>query len=197
MRNPKYPLIALGAYLALIGTFALTTSAPGYTQGNGGPDVRVVNTPEQPVPVKLQTSAPIPVSIQGTAQIDTSSPLPVRDVDNLRQQPVQRHLDTQSLFYTVPAGKRLVIEHVSGSAFADESDRLFVHIRTFAGGSDVRHHLPFTVVHFFGDNRSYDFGGVTKLYADPGTHVSLSYFINTSAHVFASATFSGYLVDLP
>jgi hypothetical protein len=44
-----------------------------------GPDVRVVNT----------QSEPLPVAIQGTAQINTSTPIPVKDVDHQSRQNAQ------------------------------------------------------------------------------------------------------------
>src|SRR5437762_3252684 len=116
MRHPKYPLFAIVAYLALTGVLAISTARPGHTQAGHppGPDVRVVNTTTEPVPVTLQSPNPVPVRLQGSATIDTTNPIPVRDVDRHPQEPVQF-----SLFmpgpggsYTVPAGKRLVIEYV-------------------------------------------------------------------------------------
>lgn len=60
--KPSYALSALGAYLALIGTLAMTTARPAYTQGGerpAGPAVRVVNPATEPVPVSLRGAAQI------------------------------------------------------------------------------------------------------------------------------------------
>ena len=86
----------------VIGCFALSSA----TQGAPSPtNVNVVNTPS--------------VNVANT----TASPVPVRDVDNPARQPFHAHVtggfaDGASttggtLIPTVPAGKLLVIEHVS------------------------------------------------------------------------------------
>ena len=81
MQKAKATLLVIGAYLALVGTLAMLSpkSATGQKGGPPGPDVRVINLPTEPVPVTLR----------GVAQIETSTPLPVRDVDAAARQPVQ------------------------------------------------------------------------------------------------------------
>jgi hypothetical protein len=189
MRHPKYPLLALGAYLALIGVFAISTAIPGQTQGGkpNGPDVRVVNTGAEAVPI----------SIQGTAQIDTSSPIPVHDVDNVAQEPFHAAF-TDAVPLTVPSGKRLVIEHVSGFAGVFEAVTLAVSIETKLGGHTINHAFPVTLAFDNGDTRTYTFGSLTRLYADPGTTVRARVNLtgNPAANS-ANCTLSGYLIDVP
>ena len=86
--------------------FAVAALIPALTQGqksNVAPppptfDVKVVNTTAEPVPVA------------GTVNVANAvaNPIAVRDVDNPARQPVQINES-----YTVPEGKRLVIEYVS------------------------------------------------------------------------------------
>jgi hypothetical protein len=139
MRNPKYPLLALVAYLALIGVLAISTARPAHTQGGlpPGKDVRVINTAIEPVPVTLKSPSPVPVTLQGTAQIDTSSPIPVRDVSNPALQPFRASTidsldDGTDLgsagLTTVPAGKRLVIDFVTAAAFLQSGQRASLQI---------------------------------------------------------------------
>src|SRR5689334_2920041 len=106
VQKVKSVLLATAAYAVLIAVFAVTISGPGHSQSGKqpGPDVRVVNKPTEPVPVTLQ----------GSAQIDTSSPIPVRDVDAVVKQPFQMTIHRtipdggntdNGIVLTVPAGK--------------------------------------------------------------------------------------------
>jgi hypothetical protein len=194
MRNPKYPLLAIGAYLALVGVLAISSpgTATGQKGGPPGPDVRVVN----------KTTEPVPVTLQGSAQIDTSSPIPVRDVDRVAQQPIQfeiAHNNGVDFKYTVPAGKRLVIEHVSGGANVQSGVMSSVSVETQMNGDNaIRHRF---VLSFIGQTGSAMFYGVTQpahLYADPGTEVVVIPNHPPSATgPFVNLAISGYLVDAP
>ena len=200
MRNPKYPLIALAAYLALVGTLAVTTSRPATGQ-NGqphGPDVRVINKTTEPVPVTLQgTAGPVPVSIQGTAQIDTSSPIPVRDVDRQVQQPVQFSLfNPPGNTYTVPAGKQLVIEYVSGGLGITSSGGAFAEI-FIEVSPGITHIIPGTPVSYADGNPGglgFAFSQPCRIYAGPGATVK---FHGSQGVLLSTLNVSGYLVDAP
>ena len=111
-RSAKYPLMALGAYLALIGVLAIATSGPAYTQSGqpNGPNVSVINTPAEPVPM--------------------------RDVDNPARQPFHLQMFGDNNSFTVPAGKRLVIEFVSGRIHTN-SDRRDAALFTLLGSSQI------------------------------------------------------------
>ncbi len=133
--------------------------------------VRVVNTP---LPVSVPN--PLPVVV-------TSVPVPTRRSDLPAFQPVQRAATIPVPFsgvasppqaiYTVPQGKRLVIEYVEGR----------VGWRTTAGGTTV-HYDP-----------GVGEGRVVRIYADPGTQVFV-HMIPPGHPSGVSARFSGHLVDL-
>jgi hypothetical protein len=82
----KHPLTALGLFLAL----CIMAPAAGYSQTTKPPaDVKVTNSSAEPVPT--------------------------RDVDNSARQPFTVGLVSfNNNTFQVPAGKRLVIEYVSG-----------------------------------------------------------------------------------
>jgi hypothetical protein len=205
MQNPRTTILALGAYAALVAAIAATTQRPAYTQGAGkpaGPDVRVVNTQLEPVPVSLQgatkidTSTPIPVSVQGPATINTSGPLPVRDIDRQPQEPVQFSLfyPTGIGTYTVPAGKWLVIEFVTGSFAINPSDTVADAQVFLTCSPGVTHVFPGTVTHYVTGSpvpSGFAFSEQCRIYAKSGATIKFS------GGDLLSATVSGYLVDAP
>jgi hypothetical protein len=184
MRNPKYPLLALVAYLALIGVLAISTARPGHTQGGKppGPDVRVIN----------KTTEPVPVTLQGSAQIDTSSPIPVRDVDQAAKQPVQIRLSVfSSLTYTVPAKKQLVIEFASGFFVPHvglAETGLIVHFGDPAQAMFVSF-APTPTHYTAGVPDRFVYSQACRIFANPGSEVKVS------GGESQSVVLSGYLVD--
>jgi hypothetical protein len=133
----KRSLIALTGVLILVGIATITRPLTGRGAsgtGSSAPtsqtqNVNVVNTPT----VNAQQSGTWNVGITGTpvvgldggnntVKVDTTNPLPVRDVDNPARQPFQEHRTiyiadgtySNSVDFTmVPANKREVIEFVS------------------------------------------------------------------------------------
>ena len=174
MRNGNTVFTGIGASLALVVTLTLTTAGTGHAQTprTQGPEVLVVNSAQQPVPVTVQKAAKQPV--MSSVSFSTS--------------------------YTVPAGKWLVIEHVSVQAFT-KGDGFFaeIGIRTaLEGVSHYSHLWPATVTYDIAGDKGYAIGAPAKLYAGPGTTVETQYGVvgsPTSSGVFA--TFSGYLTDEP
>jgi hypothetical protein len=148
-------------------------------------DVRVVNTASEPVPVA------------GTVNVGNlgNDPLPVRDVDRSTRLPV--HFNDS---YTVPDGKRLVIEYVSLNVAATfqcelvtaavSSEGVVLHLfnPTFVGTSTI------------GPTTSYRFGlsQETRAYIGQNRTVNLglyTYFGCGNVNVYHAAA-TGYLVDL-
>ncbi len=174
-------------------------------------DVRVINTPAEPVPVVGN------VGVVGTPTVGLSpsantvniamptSPLPVQVTEVAPRQPVQvfKHVeplpfDLEQPIYTVPAGKRLVVEYVSTYMVIPVGSGAFANITTEVGGTTARHYLPMT------EQTTYDAGTtevsvgqqLTRLYADPGTTVVYEVHRNTgSLNTETEISFSGYLVD--
>jgi hypothetical protein len=190
MQKSKSTLMAAGAYLALVGILAVSTAGVGHTQAGRqhGPDVRVVN----------DSTEPVPVTLQGAAKIDTSSPLAVRDVNDVVQTPFQAAF-TDIVPVIVPSGKRLVIEYVSGFVGTGDAVALAVSIETKLGGQALRHAIPINLASANGGGaETYTFGDSARLYADPGTQViARLHLTGNPAGSAANCTLSGYLVDAP
>lgn len=199
MKKLRFSLCAVGAYLVLVVATILLNSPPVAGQGKGqgqpnGPNVRVINSSAEPVPVVGEvTVASLPA-----VELDTTTPLQVFDVDNPAFQPFQIHfpLGTDSPQLTVPAGKRLVIEHVTGNAFSS-GDVFWMAVLTTAGGEFASHLFPMTKVGVApSGNNVYVASAQTRIYADPGTNVSIQPdAIGPPSQRFSSI--SGYLVDVP
>lgn len=138
------------------------------------------------------------------APLGINSPLTIRNADNPAFQPVQfREIqiggaDTTTIF-TVPAGKRLVIETVSGNGNIFSGQKflaLSINTTNSVGGSQMPHY--FTPV-FTGTQGSFDFYSFNqsvRIYADPQTNIVLSRN-TTSGNVNIGITVSGYYVDVP
>ena len=200
MFNLKRSVIACLGLLALIGAIALLTPRTGQSQTDtvGPPKpVLVINSPSEPVPV----TGMVTVGNLG------ANPLPVRDVDNGRQpfhETGNNFLSGDSghaiTFFTVPAGKRLIIETVSARAELAPLDApnrvelitqlgnkpVFHRILVSKQGVDLNGQNVFVGTHFI------------RAYADPGTDVQLEFaHSNASDDALASMTISGYFIDLP
>jgi hypothetical protein len=201
----KQSLVLLSGVIAF-----LVLSAPAYAQGppaNVPPpqNVKVVNTESEPVPV----TGTVSVSNLG------GTPLPVRDVDNPARQPFQASIIEPPLgtpnpvFFTVPAGKRLVIEYVSAEALALDPDCVTpprFALTTTAGGTPLAHFFypeNSGTISFSGNTaKVYGLSRQTRIYADPLTQVKLN--VRTDALPLCSYNsagrdlhISGYLVNVP
>jgi hypothetical protein len=134
--------------------------------------------------------------------LGVASPLMVRDLDNPARQPVYF---SQSLGldgpFTVPAGKLLVIEFVSGAIIVvDNVERrargsFAITFSDSSGGQFKLHFLVGDITTVFPGSFTYGISQMVKLYAGPGTVVRL--FGTGSTYIYASLTMSGYFVDVP
>ena len=129
--------------------------------------------------------------------LGVAAPLMVRDLDNPARQPVQIILGTLDVTFSVPAGKRLVIEFLDGFVLAPTpptpQERRFVRINTTLAGSSLNH-LIIVYAGAIGVTTVYMLSQVTKIYADPGTQVT---FTNPEAFVAGEIILSGQYVDVP
>jgi hypothetical protein len=143
----------------------------------------------------------------GTAgsPLGVASPLLVRDLDNPARQPINAGTECNLLegctafIFTVPSGKRLVIEYVSIDADMPVGQVTLFSIETTAGGKQLIHRLPQTppAVKFGGEGRA-NMGQQVRLYADPGTRVVVNGIRNELVGGWVyNFTLSGYLVDAP
>ena len=162
---------------------------------------------------------PLPVTVGGTVTItnqpnvfvtnSAANPVPTRDVDNPARQPFQQdqvisiHAGTfgGDATFTVPKGKRLVIEFVSIHVSYPTGQKptfAFLQVET-ANSNKFPNNHNFVLTFQAPDLNSDVFAGAspTRLYADPGTTVTLSLRRNSSiGEGLGSMSVSGYLVDL-
>jgi hypothetical protein len=129
----------------------------------------------------------------------TTSPVPTTDIANPALQPFQTNLLPNSTTsnqcvanFTVPAGKRLVIEYYSSQAQDTSGGGAGLTLSTTAGGNEVAY-LVYT-----NSNTTNVVNQVTRIYADPGTIVQAFAFNPGTGHsCAASINISGYLVNVP
>ncbi len=222
MNRFKNGLLATAVALLIAQSLAFTNVGQALAQQLH--EVLVVNTSANPVPVALQGTPNVALDPQhSTVRVASSliDPLEVRDVSDGVKAVVQASADVTivdgatdglAAIYTVPEGKRLVIEHVSASGSIESQsvpDRnMLFAIETVAGGKSKWHALitskdgAFSVVvspEEFTTFVRFTASQPMRIYADPGTkvyfHVSRSYIYGPTAS--AGMTISGYLADLP
>ena len=147
------------------------------------------------------------VNVVNTPNVNIANTPIVQDRDNPARQPFAYSAGPQnwignapniSFDFTVPGGKRLVIEQVSVIAHltASTTQKLSAEVQIFNGS-------PFTFYRFVGaDAGQNDFvaSSQVRCYADAGTSVALlvtrSDTSGGGANV-ASVSLSGYLIDMP
>jgi hypothetical protein len=137
-------------------------------------------------------------TVQTTAGLAAGQTLLVRDLDNPARQPVAFKFFGD---YTVPAGKRLVIEYVSGFYLLPTDATLqpvnSIHIGTVVNNQSYAHYALAhrSTIDTANSRTHYTVGQSLRIYADPGTQVELQGIPNNI--IVVSITFSGYLVDVP
>jgi len=133
---------------------------------------------------------------------------PVCEVNNPDKHPFQANVSIslppgtggQNGFVTVPAGKRLVIEYVSGQAFLPTGQKaLFSVIVSLQGQSTgTWHYLESTAIGTFGGEDCFQCGRPVKLYADAGNTVMLRTDRDLASGTGQSRmTLSGHLISVP
>jgi len=176
--------VGLFLILLLLGCFAFAPAAQPAARPSPTPgpqDVNVVNTPT------------------------------VSDADNPARQPFQAYgyeefignLSAYVVITTVPAGKRLIIEHVSVIGSVLTGQKLIRASIGVGNGDVIFHDLPISAQgsEFGGFRDLYIASEQVRLYADPGTQVY--YFVarnnyrGSEPEGYTEATISGYLVDVP
>ena len=203
-RNTTTKLIALIAV-------AIATPQTSYTQGTRAKDVTVVNTPNVNVvntpTVNFAARANVGINpSSNTVHVASSSREPVLTTQVLLVQDVfQKELEIPlvpgavqgSSSFTVPAGKLLVIEDLSGFAtmgdFHQSPQALF---RTTANNNFAQH---FLIAQPFGAGFQIFVFGKPTIYADPGSTVDLifvrsSVVLSTVGTAKLNVTISGHYI---
>jgi hypothetical protein len=188
MYNFKKSLLALISLSILIVIVAALGAAPGLGQGRSGTpparDINVVNTADNPVPV--------------------------RDVDNPVRQPFSstifrdfsNEVTADIPVITVPAGKRLVIEHASARSNFPANDLVSAELLYPAPTGNLVH--EFLVIHRQGTdsfgNRVFTASEELRAYIAQGETLRFVVSRDSSGASVVNAvgvTVSGYFVDLP
>src|SRR5262249_37035469 len=170
----------------------------------------------------VQLAGTSTVQVSGTTNVkvqnDSSAPVPVQDVSKPKQTPFQVNQNfgatpfadgtRVSALITVPAGKRLVIEHVSARAqtpVGNPTPVVLFSISTTLGGVSVEHFL--NVPQGFVFNCSNCPNGVLthdvvsqeiKLYSDAGPTVQLTVLsaFQSGQTYDINVAITGYLEDI-
>lgn len=133
--------------------------------------------------------------------------LPVREVGREAREPFQHQFaldwpeanDFVFATYSVPSGKRLVVEYASAWAYLPATGQtMFVRMTTTAGGSSAFHTLALQKREDYGVLKQFEGAHLVRLYADPATTVRVSVGrVPAVGTANCTVTLSGYLVDVP
>jgi hypothetical protein len=211
------PLAVAFALLTSVTAYPQTQSAQSYPPGPGGQaptnstsSVVVTNSAAQPVPTTVTNT--VPTVIANSA----AQPVPTSNAHDPAFQPFQKSLQVSltlnqldNIFYVllqVPAGKRLVIENVSGwvDTFQTIGTIPRLALETVAGNSVGYRYLAMTDVgHGGGAAEDFVVTAPLRMYADPGTAVIVQLRRGVDANyattgtVSGYVTVSGYFIDIP
>ncbi len=137
--------------------------------------------------------------VTAAGQLPASPPNGARLVEDPPAQPVQLTLSPSSnssyqatSTYTVPAGKRLVIEYYSAQLTQfPVGGSAWVSLSTTVGGRTG----TYKVVPPVGSTVPYN--QLTRIYADPGTFVRVAVVQSSGGSCGASVVLSGHLLSTP
>jgi hypothetical protein len=143
-----------------------------------------------------------------SAQPGRAQSIPIRDVENPARQPFQRELQITipagsngaAETFTVPAGKRLVIEYIAATVAVFPGQKGSLRITNTAGGTLASYdlHLEDEGVGFTGF-AIFRVSQQIRIYADPGSTVTVvvgSDGATLPVNIGELVTLSGYLVTL-
>jgi|KBSSwiStaDraftv2_1062776.scaffolds.fasta_scaffold17934_4 hypothetical protein len=188
MQRLKYSVFTALGFAALAAVLSILDPTPSKAANNSTANVFVTNTGAAPVPVTGSVNA--------------------RDIDGPARNGImiagQINLGlnasgTQGTVYTVPAGKRLVIEGVSAQLAVDHDAGALAELLIQNLVTNPGIYLPATLARA---TPTFDFYAVNQLvraYADTGTELVFAVSQNAGAsQPYAEyVTVSGYLIDYP
>ena len=178
-------LKALASAAVLVGTASAAPSIP----------VTVTNDPAHAVPVSVQGAAKVAGAPDPATAVAAAASCP---------QPCSGTAFADLPIYTVPAGKRLVIEYVSGFVRLPAGAQAILELVTAVDGTYLGgvKYSEQPLDHVLGPvtqaGNSFSVATSLRLYADPGTTVTFHVDVETpiASIDYALARISGYLVDL-
>jgi len=164
----------------------------------------------------LVTNSSVPVTLSNTASVQVSNkvadgPLLVRDVDVYARTPVegfqqstmQENTDFDSVtLYTVPVGKRLVVQHLSLGAESPSGQQFYAAFAESLDVNDVSEMRCFFKIDTQGASGfgTTFFQGTVEapIYVNAGHRLKVSAIRNASTgSAIFTASFAGYLEALP
>jgi hypothetical protein len=188
-----------------------------------GPDVTIVNTAANPVPVTGNLTGTVTitntpnVNVTNTPNVTVTNQVTVRDADNAGRNAVTIQFSSNTTsgsgtqfwqsgaVYTVPAGKRLVIEDFDAEVFATpatNSGGVRGNLRIFNGLSGVDHPqgsttiaIPCTL-----SQTCFSLSRLSRLYADAGSTLWVDLtgnLVQSGGFHFGRGTINGYLISVP
>ena len=195
----KLIVLSVVGILAVIGS--LMNSRQSVVQGAGGPTVSI-DPAQLPLPVKATQSGPWTVNLGPDAHVSIAGqPITVKNLDEKGRNPYQQSGATgcngsglcDFAFPAVPAGKRLVIEHVSANVNPNPGVGVNGTFLEGAGGFTV-FSLPGTSM---ATPELIAVNQTVLAYFDAGQTPFYRVAWSTSSNPGAfQVTISGYLVDL-
>jgi len=224
MKKLKHYLTASIGLILFVSVIALSLPQTGHSNVAIDKDVRVINTPAEPIPVVAQGTTNVAVSntptvnakqsgawsvgITGTPTVQVgnsgTNPVLTRDVDRPTAQPFQQEVmvtvndgeSGQNGFITVPAGKLFVVEHVSalGSAPADQTIDNAGVLTRILPDLTQRQHYLNITKQESAGINFYRVSQQVKLYGNGSVGVRFSRFPAVGTVTFRF-TVSGYFVD--
>ena len=164
----------------------------------------VVNTASQPVPVSGTVnvgnlgSSPLPVSGVVGVQNAVGSSLQTRNLDAPTRQRVHHFFFGNPSSYTVPDGKLLVIDYISGMVVSAQTDPMpMMEIySTPAPGVDYFITPNSWIDDHFG-SRHWVWATQTQMFFPAGSVWALQYAGVSGSGTVENFSFNGYLVDVP
>ncbi len=188
-------------------TGSLGVSGTVQAQQSGAWSVNVLNSP-LPVTGSLGLSGTVQAQQSGAWSVGINnaktSPVPIRDVENPARQPfafdsfcaLVPGSDVCVVLFSIPAGKRLVIESITVEVSGPTGQKGRADIFTTVAGTSHGFRLSLAPVGTFSGQDIMDGTHPLRLYADPTSTVSLRGFRNsTSGDGAFAGSVSGYLVD--
>ena len=205
MQNLRNQLIAGGAVL-LLAAIGTMMNRPA-VQAAGGPSVTI----ESPIPLPVTGTVAVTGSttVSGSVHVNNTvtDPVRVRNVNDAIQAfqatgGCNGPASCTTTIFTVPTGKRAVIEYFSGAAniLGPQDGRPFtVFLRIqMGGGPPIHHFVPMSPVFSSGTQSGITgWGQQVRLYADSGTAIEGTGSDGSFDVVASEFTISGYLVDVP
>ena len=189
-------------------TLLFAAAGLSYADKPGTP-VEVVNGPTNPVPVIQLGTPTVNLSSSNNNVVvvnPTNKPVLVRQVDSGALQPVSTSggflilsgdTSGSQLLYTVPSGKRLVIEYFSFDIDVPPGETITRTMLRPDPGFDNLIAIP----HFTGNGSAgaiWQSSQLVKYYAEAGQQIFALVFRDSTVGVAnGRATMAGYLVDVP